>query len=195
MKSMIWIRRRVRPWLRSRTASTRRRRPGTKRSLPMRRRGPLGTSRMPVASTTMTPGSPSAKRPYQDSTSGVTKPSSVARQGTIAGTHERSRSTRPLASASGENSIEPAASAALGGRRRGSSWRMRWGGFHTSAAALQDPLGDDELLDLRRALVDAERPDLAVEPLHLAPQAHAGAAVELDRAVDDPLRRLGGVHL
>ena len=43
-----------------------------KRSLPMRRSGPLGTSRMPVASTTSTPGWPSAKRAYHSSTSGVT---------------------------------------------------------------------------------------------------------------------------
>ncbi len=57
---------------------------------------------MPVASTTITPGSPSAKRPYQSSTSGVTKPSSVARQGTIAGTQERSWSERPEARVSGE---------------------------------------------------------------------------------------------
>ena len=44
--------------------------PGTKRSWPMRSSGPLGTSRMPVASTTITPGCPSAKRAYHSSTSG-----------------------------------------------------------------------------------------------------------------------------
>ena len=46
-------------------------------------------SRTPVASTTKTPGRPAAKRRYQSRTSGVTRPSSVARQGTIAGTHVR----------------------------------------------------------------------------------------------------------
>ena len=46
---------------------------------------------MPVASTTSAPGWPRAKRSYQARTSGVTSPSSVARQGTIAGTQVRSR--------------------------------------------------------------------------------------------------------
>src|SRR5439155_1762784 len=62
---MIWMKRRVRPWLFSRTVSTSRASPGRKRSSPIRRRGPLGISRMPVASTTRTPGSPSAKRADQ----------------------------------------------------------------------------------------------------------------------------------
>ena len=39
-----------------------------------------------MASTTRTPGRPSAKRPYQSTTSGVASPSSVDRQGTMAGT-------------------------------------------------------------------------------------------------------------
>ena len=38
------------------------------------------------------PGRPRAKRSYQASTFGVTKPSSVARQGTIAGTQVRAQS-------------------------------------------------------------------------------------------------------
>ncbi len=70
------------------------RRPGTKRSSPMRSSGPLGTSRMPVASTTSTPGRPSAKRPYQSRIAGVTNPSSTDRQGTIAGTQLRARATQ-----------------------------------------------------------------------------------------------------
>ena len=66
----------------------------------MRSRGPLATSRMPVASTTSTPGRPSAKRAYHASTSSVTKPSSVARHGTIAGTHVRcSATTGPMRAA------------------------------------------------------------------------------------------------
>src|SRR5439155_214753 len=52
---MTWMKSRVRPWLRSRTVSTSRRRPGMKRSSPIRSSGPLATSRMPVASTTRTP--------------------------------------------------------------------------------------------------------------------------------------------
>ena len=42
----------MRPPLRARTSSTRRDRPGTKRSWLTRSSGPLATSRMPVASTT-----------------------------------------------------------------------------------------------------------------------------------------------
>ena len=51
--------------------------------------GPLGTSRMPVASTTMAPGRPRAKRAYQSITSWLTSPSAFARQGTMAGTQVR----------------------------------------------------------------------------------------------------------
>ncbi len=89
---MIWMNSRVRPPLARRTVRASSRSPGTKRSCPMRSNGPLGTSRMPVASTTSAPGRPAAKRPYHSRTSGVTKPSSVARHGTIAGTQVRSAS-------------------------------------------------------------------------------------------------------
>ena len=115
---MIWIRSRVSPAECSRTARTSSLRPGTKRSCPMRRSGPLGTSRIPVASTTRTPGRPSAKRPYQSSTSGVTKPSSVARQGTIAGTQVRVRAVQAPRS-SGEKSRLARASARVGQRAGG----------------------------------------------------------------------------
>ena len=115
---MTWMNSRVRPPLRSRTVSTSRRRPGRKRSSPMRSRGPLATSRMPVASTTSTPGWPSAKRAYQSSTSGVTKPSSVARHGTIAGTQVRSATVSGPMRA-GENQRERAASSAVGQRVAG----------------------------------------------------------------------------
>jgi len=81
----------------------------------MRSSGPLATSRMPVASTTSTPGRPSAKRPYQSITSGVAKPSSVARQGTIAGTQARVRASN-APTRSGENRRLRAASSAVGQR-------------------------------------------------------------------------------
>ena len=55
----------------------------------MRSSGPLGTSRMPVASITMAPGRPRAKRSYHCNTSGVTSPSSFERHGTMAGTQVR----------------------------------------------------------------------------------------------------------
>ena len=89
----------------------------------MRSSGPLGTSRIPVASTTSTPGRPSAKRWYQSSTSSVTSPSSVARQGTIAGTHARVRA-ESAPNASGENSRLAAASARDGQRAAGSGWGL-----------------------------------------------------------------------
>ena len=76
-------------------------------------------SRIPVASTTITPGFPCAKRPYQSSTSSVTKPSSVARQGTMAGTHER-ESARTGPSWTGENHRDRAASSRVGQTARGS---------------------------------------------------------------------------
>ena len=84
---------------------------------------------MPVASTTMTPGRPSAKRPYQSSTSGVTSPSSVARHGTIAGTQVRWRaSSGPMRT--GLNQRERAASSADGQRTSGSACLIRSGGVH-----------------------------------------------------------------
>ena len=64
--SLVW------PSLASPTTRHSSRSPGMKRSWPIRSSGPLGTSRMPVASTTMAPGRPAAKRAYQSSTSRVT---------------------------------------------------------------------------------------------------------------------------
>ena len=95
-KSMIWMKTLVRPPLAWRMVRTSSARPGMNRSSPIRRSGPLGMSRMPVASTTSAPGCPLANRSYHVRTSGVTSPSSVARQGTMAGTQVRSaRSSRP----------------------------------------------------------------------------------------------------
>src|SRR5262249_41736295 len=116
---------RVRPSLCSRTVSTRVRSPGTKRSSPMRKSGPLAMSRMPVASTTRTPVWPSANLAYQSRTSGVTSPSSVARHGTMAGTHVRSAAVRLRPIRIGENQRDPAASSRVGQRAAGSGWRTR----------------------------------------------------------------------
>jgi hypothetical protein len=69
---MSWMNSSVWPPDAARTASTSARSPGTKRSSPMRRSGPDGTSRMPVASITSTPGRPAANRAYQSITAGVT---------------------------------------------------------------------------------------------------------------------------
>src|SRR5271163_5172391 len=95
----------------------------------MRSSGPLGTSRMPVASTTIAPGRPRAKRSYQETTASLTKPSSVARQGTIAGTQVRCGKTQSRI-AIGENSREAEASLELGTRPRLEEKRMRCGGRH-----------------------------------------------------------------
>jgi len=86
----------------------------------MRSKGPLAMSRMPVASTTSTPGWPSANRAYHSRTSGVTKPSSVARHGTIAGTQVRSAATTVRPSWIGENQRARSASARVGQRDAGS---------------------------------------------------------------------------
>ena len=54
---------------------------------------------------------------------------------------------------------------------------------------------DDDLLHLRGALVDPERPDLAIQPLDRVAGDHAERAVDLHRLVDHALRGLGGVEL
>jgi hypothetical protein len=51
---------------------------------------------------------------------------------------------------------------------------------------------DDQLLDLRGALVDAEQAHVAVEALDRVVRDVAGAAVDLHRAVGDPADHLGG---
>ena len=53
----------------------------------------------------------------------------------------------------------------------------------------------DQLLDLRGPLVDAERPYLAVDPLDRGPLDHSAASGELDRAVRDPAGSLGRQEL
>src|SRR5437867_2138965 len=180
---MIWMKRRVRPWLFSRTVSTSRASPGRKRSSPIRRRGPLGISRMPVASTTRTPGSPSAKRAYQASTSSVTNPSSVARQGTIAGTHVRSAATRRVPSVIGENQRERAASSRVGQRAGGSGWRTR---FRSGVETLTEPSGSRQAghaVDLDQAPVGG-----VVEVAH-ADERHGGEVLAEVLAVHAADRR------
>jgi hypothetical protein len=99
------------------------------RSCPIRSSGPLGMSRMPVASTTSAPGCPRADRSYHASTSGVTNPSSVARHGTIAGTQVRSfSSSRPQRR--GLNQSERAASSAVGGFVLGMGYLVKGSGCH-----------------------------------------------------------------
>src|SRR6185503_6553505 len=86
-------------------------------------------SRIPVASTTIAPGRPEAKRPYHSMMFLVTKPSSVARHGTIAGTQVRlSRLTGPMLI--GVNSKERPASCAVGQRVSGIACRTGFSGCH-----------------------------------------------------------------
>src|SRR3954467_14936722 len=54
---------------------------------------------------------------------------------------------------------------------------------------------DDQLLDLRRALVDAQRAHLAIEPLDDASDRDPEPAEQLAGVVDHPLRGLGRVQL
>src|SRR3954466_11255491 len=111
---------------------------------------------MPVASTTSAPGRPAAKRPYHSRFSRVTKPSSVARQGTIAGTHVRlSSSTAPTRT--GLNRSERAASAAVGQRVSGIVCLTAGSGCHIESSCERVRL----LAQLR-----------AVHPRHLITAAH-----------------------
>ena len=71
------------------------------------------------------PGCPSAKRAYQSRTSGVTWPSSVARHGTMAGTHVRSAATVRAPRRIGENQRARPASSRVGQRAGGSACRTR----------------------------------------------------------------------
>ena len=52
--------------------------------------------------------------------------------------------------------------------------------------------GDDQLLDLARALVDPEQAHVPVQPFHRDAADVAGAAVNLDGAVGDAADRLAG---
>src|SRR5689334_21350753 len=79
--------------------------------------------------------------------------------------------------------------------RDGSSAEVRASPAPFPPLLAEHPGGDDDALDLRRTFVDAQRADLAVETLDGEAAQHAGAAVDLHRAIDDPLRRLGGEHL
>src|SRR3954451_15281325 len=71
----------------------------------------------------------------------------------------------------------------------------RWSRANVSMSALlgrggQRRTGDDDLLHLRRPLVDAQRANLAVEALDGVPGGDAEAAEELHGGVD---RALGGL--
>ena len=55
--------------------------------------------------------------------------------------------------------------------------------------------GDDRALNLRRALVDAQRPDVPVQVLEQVPALQSAGPVQLHAAVDDTLRRFGRVQL
>ena len=111
------------------TVSANSRSPGIKRSCPILRRGPLGISLIPVASITRPPGRPLAKRSYQSRTLSVTKPSSVARHGTIAGTQVRcSNVIQPISIGLNNNELD--ASLAVGQEPGLGSNFMRCIGFH-----------------------------------------------------------------
>src|SRR5262249_35357279 len=132
----------------------------------MRRSGPDGMSRMPVASTTSTPGLPSANRRYQSITSRVTRPSSVARHGTIAGTHVRDVAVL-APSPIGWNSLADAAASAVGHAVAGSSYFRRSGGCHMVAFLYHTYLTDTHgrsrtQVDARVVVVDAAALAIAV---------------------------------
>ncbi len=91
---------------------------------------------MPVASTTIAPGCPRAKRSYQARFWSVTKPSSVARHGTIAGTQVRvSSGIRPIEI--GLKSRDRAASSRVGQRPGAGRHLIRCGGRHIVGASVR----------------------------------------------------------
>src|SRR4051794_26877600 len=55
--------------------------------------------------------------------------------------------------------------------------------------------GDDELLHLARALIDAQWSDLTVQALYDLTAAHTEAAEDLHRTIDHLLRAFGGREL
>src|SRR6476469_9304873 len=79
-------------------------------------------------------------------------------------------------------------------------WAVEWTGWDASrrdrgATLLEQLPRDDQLLDLGGPLVDPERPDRAVEPIHRVIGQHALAADELNRIVHGALGHLGGERL
>ena len=56
----------------------------------------------------------------------------------------------------------------------------------------QELSGDDEFLDFGGAFVDAQRTDVAIQALDDGSAHQAGAAVDLDGAVDDASSGFGG---
>ena len=104
----------------------------------------------------------------------------------ISGTAPESRSTseiaRPIERAVPARTPR-ASSSDAGGRTRGLMRRR------------EQLLGDDELLDLARALADRAELDVAVELLDREVLREPVAAVDLDRAVGRAHRDLGGVEL
>src|SRR6266545_269 len=65
----------------------------------------------------------------------------------------------------------------------------------TGRPLLEHLAGDHDLLHLARALIDAQRANLAVKRLDLDADAHAVAAEKLHRAIDHALRHLGRKEL
>ena len=116
--------------------------------------------------------SPSPRAPAVEQLGGAVQPRRVGSSGSV------------------EAAGPATARAAAGGRGRRCR-RARW----CVIVPLRAPRGDEQRLDLCRALVDAQRPDLAVEPLDRLPARHAAAAEELHGLVDHALRGLGGEEL
>ena len=98
---MIWMKSRVRPPLARRTVRTSCREAGDEAVVPDPQQRPARHVADAGRLDHQRAGLPAAKRSYQARTSGVTSPSSVARQGTMAGTQVRSRQLEPAGSGAG----------------------------------------------------------------------------------------------
>src|SRR5437870_1015649 len=70
-----------------------------------------------------------------------------------------------------------------------------WPSSRLASRALEELLGDHEVLDLGRALVDPERAHRAVQPVDRVRRHDARPAQDLHRVVHDALPRLGGERL
>src|SRR5262245_63501440 len=72
-----------------------------------------------------------------------------------------------------------------------STWAERPSGGLAMIPSREHLPRNDDLLDLGGALIDAQRPDIPVQPLDDVAAANAVAAVKLHRLVLQPLRVLG----
>src|SRR5215210_6110588 len=65
----------------------------------------------------------------------------------------------------------------------------------TNRSIMEHLPGDHDLLNLRGSFIDPQGPNLAVEALDRRPAYDTASAEQLERPIDDLLRRFGGEQL